>query len=689
MQTKPIITFRPIAFLSIKKMFLFFLLLLTPFFSNAQREEIGSLEIEGTAFLDGMKLKDAIITVYKDNVKDKEYRSKKKGDFLIDLSYGYNYKITFSYPGCIEMHIVVSAKIPKNKYIYNSGYGIEVPFFHTDDKTIDLSKYQFPFRKVIFNGKNGFMDDEKYSKEFEQGIFIEYVQAKELAKQEKEKKEKKTFFKKLAFAGKIFLGNNRNKPLANTKIVLVNEKGVVIQTAYTNAFGKFVFTELSGDQNLLLKIDESDNTKLAANTKITMTTKGGKEVMSTTTGPKGEFNFKFIAANQDVLNEMAVEDNSLVIAGNLLNGENSSKPVPNVKVILVNDKGEEIQTTTTNALGGFVFTKLPPDQNFIIKIDENDSKLFLNSKLLIATKNGKEIHTSSADASGKFSFNFLASDKNTLALLEVDDADLKTDLKGKLLSGGTKKALSGITVSLINDKGETAQTATTDAEGTFHFVNLPPDQSYMISIDEKNPELASLNQISLVDEEGKTIQEINADENKRFSFKYIPSDHKTLETIYVDDPWLKAINHNKAIETTTASVEDNSPDASDFSITNKELTIKENVYFDKNDYQLLPEATKLLDKVVDVMKSVPNISIELSSHTDSQGSKEYNMKLSEKRAKVTVDYIIAHGIDPKRISGKGYGETMLVNNCGDGVECPEEEHAKNRRLEFVIKRNPK
>jgi len=76
--------------------------------------------------------------------------------------------------------------------------------------------------------------------------------------------------------------------------------------------------------------------------------------------------------------------------------------------------------------------------------------------------------------------------------------------------------------------------------------------------------------------------------------------------------------------------------------------------------------------------------IESASHTDSKGPDGYNIWLSDRRAKRTVDYILDKGIDPRRITGKGYGETQLINQCFEGVECTEAQHAKNRRTEFVI-----
>lgn len=109
-----------------------------------------------------------------------------------------------------------------------------------------------------------------------------------------------------------------------------------------------------------------------------------------------------------------------------------------------------------------------------------------------------------------------------------------------------------------------------------------------------------------------------------------------------------------------------------------------NIYFDLDKWNIREEAAIDLAKIVDVMKEYPNMKIDVRSHTDSRQTHQYNEKLSENRAKSTIAWIINEGISKERISGKGYGETKLLNNCADGVECSEEEHQQNRRSEFII-----
>ncbi len=110
----------------------------------------------------------------------------------------------------------------------------------------------------------------------------------------------------------------------------------------------------------------------------------------------------------------------------------------------------------------------------------------------------------------------------------------------------------------------------------------------------------------------------------------------------------------------------------------------ENIYFDLDKANIRPDAAVQLAKIVEVMKEYPEMKIDVRSHTDSRASNSYNLSLSDRRAKSTVKWIIENGIDKSRITGKGYGETQLVNGCADGVPCSEEQHQENRRSEFII-----
>ena len=106
------------------------------------------------------------------------------------------------------------------------------------------------------------------------------------------------------------------------------------------------------------------------------------------------------------------------------------------------------------------------------------------------------------------------------------------------------------------------------------------------------------------------------------------------------------------------------------------------IYFEFDKSNITPEAAFELDKLVQVMNKYPDMVINATSHTDSRGSASYNERLSDRRAKTTVQYVISKGIDASRITGKGMGESDPKVDCGSN--CSEEEHQLNRRSEFII-----
>ena len=115
-------------------------------------------------------------------------------------------------------------------------------------------------------------------------------------------------------------------------------------------------------------------------------------------------------------------------------------------------------------------------------------------------------------------------------------------------------------------------------------------------------------------------------------------------------------------------------------ITEREVILQP-IYFEFNKSNITAEGAAELDKLVAVMNEYPTMVIFAKSHTDSRGSDKYNINLSDRRAKSTVQYLISKGISKERISGQGFGEIEPKVPC---KPCTEQEHAQNRRSEFLI-----
>jgi outer membrane protein OmpA-like peptidoglycan-associated protein len=118
----------------------------------------------------------------------------------------------------------------------------------------------------------------------------------------------------------------------------------------------------------------------------------------------------------------------------------------------------------------------------------------------------------------------------------------------------------------------------------------------------------------------------------------------------------------------------------DVIVTPTEIILKP-IFFEYNKSNITQEGAFELDKLVQVMKNNDEIVIMAKAHTDSRGTDQYNLDLSDRRAKSTVQYIISKGISASRISGKGYGESEPKVPC---EPCTEEQYSQNRRSEFLI-----
>jgi len=223
--------------------------------------------------------------------------------------------------------------------------------------------------------------------------------------------------------------------------------------------------------------------------------------------------------------------------------------------------------------------------------------------------------------------------------------------------------------------------------------------------------------MTLFDNDGNQVQQVLTDKNGEYSFDLDCSQTYTLvaSSLYYskEEHIINTANYNRAPELeankfltkmTGAELEEalaatinaeipgkdkievKEPETAKEIIKEEVVSINE-IYFDFDKSDIREDATEELDKVVEMMKENSSIKIEVSSFTDSRGSSSYNLKLSDRRAQSTIDYLVSNGIERSRVTGKGYGESRMINKCINGVECSEAAHQKNRRTEFVILNN--
>ncbi len=242
------------------------------------------------------------------------------------------------------------------------------------------------------------------------------------------------------------------------------------------------------------------------------------------------------------------------------------------------------------------------------------------------------------DAGGEYAYmtteqdSYGASDIVRIKLLEKEKPNPVVLVSGNVYDAKTKQPLSASLIyETLPDGEEAGNGISNPTDGAFKIV-LPYDKNYSIR--------------ATADHYFAISENLNLDSLIKAGYKEI---HKDLYLVPIEVGQVVRLN---------------------------------NVFFDFDKWELRPESYIELKRVVKLLKENPSIEIEMSAHTDSRGSDEYNFKLSDNRARSVMEYIISQGIDPNRISSHGYGETKPVatNDTDEGRQL-------NRRVEFKILKN--
>lgn len=221
--------------------------------------------------------------------------------------------------------------------------------------------------------------------------------------------------------------------------------------------------------------------------------------------------------------------------------------------------------------------------------------------------------------------------------LELKKIKCEHVLYGVVTDLSTSAGLANATIVLLDEQYNKIQTQQADAQGKYSF-NVECDKIYFVRA--QYPDF--------------TTTEVKAETKKENEKTYVPIALESSKCkVAIGDDLGKCFNIKM-------------------------------IYFDLDKSTIKQAAAFDLEKILDVLEQNPTMKLDIRSHTDSRQTFKYNEALSDRRAKATIDWLISKGISPIRLTGKGYGETQLVNNCADGVSCSEEEHQLNRRSEFII-----
>ena len=217
-------------------------------------------------------------------------------------------------------------------------------------------------------------------------------------------------------------------------------------------------------------------------------------------------------------------------------------------------------------------------------------------------------------------------------------------IRGTVKDRDTKDVLSDAKVSVIDENGKTIKSTITRTDGQFEF-EVNKGQKYIVNV---TKEFYSESETSVATGALRPNDEV---------FSEIFLEQKIEDTGNAPAP--KSMEEENGVPLQVIELE--------------------YINYALDQTNIKPEAAAILDKLIALMKEFPDLEIRIESHTDSQGSDEYNMLLSKKRARAAFDYLVSKGIDPNRMLYQGFGETRLLNKCANGVKCTEEQHEVNRR----------
>lgn len=315
--------------------------------------------------------------------------------------------------------------------------------------------------------------------------------------------------------------------------------------------------------------------------------------------------------------------------------------------------GTIAQETTVEADGSFTLPNVKGMETYEISVLEGS--LPDGSTLELYGEEGNVIKEVTVNENGGFKFELLSpQDYFIEKMANTDESVLSVDILGMLDS---EEKEDGFKIYLQDSEGETVGVATTDAEGNFAFKSVKPDANYVIKSEVKDPNAT----IRIVDKSGKTISSIKPKNGGDFAYVRLSADERIITLTNEAEQKVK--------------------------VGERELFDIPVLYFKIDDTRLNTLSRETLDRVAVLLEKNPDISLELSGHTDSRGRSAYNLQLSQDRIDAVIDYLVLKGTSRDRLTGKGYGETRLLNDCKDGVKCTEAEHAINRRTEIRIFQN--
>jgi len=465
-------------------------------------------------------------------------------------------------------------------------------------------------------------------------------------------------------------------------ISIYDENGKFIDTISSDSKGKFEYQKMAGIENYSFQLDKMEESFDASDISLNIIDDNGvliKEIIPQSDG-------SFVYRSLEILNIQALKEREKLDEGEFdfmagadeevfgsVKYNDKNIAVPNgVEVSLYDENNKLYLKERTNARGEFKFIDQKDMSAYNIEITDKPDSMSLDLfSIEVKNKNQEKKQILLPSATNKFTYrklDVLDNNANLAGLNKLEESlDLIFDIKGNFDYNNQEGEFNPeLKVFAYDGNGNKIGQVQADRFGNFVFEKLPGISTVLFKL-ESMPEDFDLENFSLyiIGEEGKQLAKLESGEKGFFVYK--PQGFASEIPLEIMEQFSDNTQHATF---GTAALD-----------ISKEI---ESVYFGSN--KTSPNKSDLLKikKTLLLLEINPTTTLEISAYADSRASDNYNLILSEKRADWVKSFLVQEGIDENRIIINAYGEGRLVNDCEDGIDCPDKFHALNRRAELRI-----
>ena len=311
--------------------------------------------------------------------------------------------------------------------------------------------------------------------------------------------------------------------------------------------------------------------------------------------------------------------------------------------------GKQTETLYSDSRGVMILNHINENREYELELIY--TTFVRNKEIEVYDSDNRLVYMGISENRKLFKFESLLLENYSIEKQKNEDLSvLKLDFTGRV----TNRKAKPVEIIVRDTQGLLLGSAYSTAKGDFSIKDVKPQPTYVVNADNQDPNALLI--VKVPDSQDS----LRVKRNKDGKFYVNMNDTRQKDITLVDE--------NK----TEISVKEGTR----FSLPN--------VYYDFNSYYLKAESKKSVDKLIKLLNDNPELRVEIQSHTDSRGPANYNKLLSQRRADAVLQYIAEAGVYGSRIVAIGKGESELANKCADEVNCTDEEHAVNRRTEFII-----